>query len=161
MSDLPAKPPRLSLTEMTELVMPNDTNPLGAIMGGRVMHFIDICGALAAARHAGSICVTASVDSLDFHTPIRVGEVVYLKAVVTWAGRTSIEVMVEVYAENFTGARRHTSTAYLTFVAVGPDGRPTPVPPVIAETPGEERRLREGAERHKERLARRAAHQRM
>ncbi len=148
MAELAGKPPRLSVTDMTELVMPNDANPLGNIMGGRVMHLIDVCAGVCAARHAGTVCVTASVDYLDFRHPIKVGEVIELRGVVTWAGRTSIELMVEVYAEGYGTGRRLTSTAFLTFVALDQDGQPTAVPPVLPETPEEKRRY-EGAEQRR------------
>ena len=154
-----AKPPRLSAVEMTEIVLPNDANPLGNMLGGRVLHYIDMAAAVAAIRHAGNPCVTASFDSVDFHTPIHVGEACILKAKVTCAGRTSLEVNVEVYAENLiTGQRRHTTTAFTTFVAIDPaTGQPAPVPAVEPET-DEERRLLEGAQvRRAERLARRGA----
>ncbi len=151
------KPARLSAVEMTEVVLPNDANPLGNMLGGRVLHYIDMAAAVAAVRHAGNPCVTASFDSVDFHTPIHVGEAIILKAKVTWTGQTSLEVLVEVYAENLmTGERRHTTTAFTTFVALDPaTGRPTQVPPLVVETE-EERQLYEGAlTRRAERLARR------
>lgn len=153
MAELVGKPPRLSVTEMTELVMPNDANPLGAIMGGRVMHLIDVCAGICAARHAGNVCVTASVDYLDFRHPIKVGEVIDLHGVVTWSGRTSLEVMVEVYAEGYGTGRRLTSTAYLTFVALDREGRPTLVPPVTPETPDEQRRYQDAEQRRAARMA--------
>jgi acyl-CoA hydrolase len=157
MTELTAKPPRLSAVEMTELVLPNDANPLGNMLGGRVLHFIDLAAAIAANRHTGRPCVTASFDSVDFLAPIKVGEVCLLKARVTWAGRTSVEVYVEVFAENpTTGERRVTTTAFTTFVALDPaTGKPCPVPPVAPETE-EERALFEGAQaRRAQRLARR------
>jgi acyl-CoA hydrolase len=155
---LSPKPPRLSEVEMTEVVLPNDANPLGNMLGGRVLHFIDMAAAVAAIRHARNMCVTASFDSVDFHTPIHVGEACILKAKVTWAGHTSLEVYVEVYAENIrTGERRHTTTAFTTFVAIDPaTGKPASVPPVVPET-DDERKLFEGAIlRRAERMARRA-----
>lgn len=151
------KPPRLSAVEMTEMVLPNDANPLGNMLGGRVLHHIDMAAAVAAIRHSGNPCVTASFDSVDFLTAIHVGEACILKAKVTWAGRTSLEVNVEVYAENLrTGERRLTTTAFTTFVAIDPaTGKPAPVPPVAPETE-EEQRLFAGAQlRRAERLARR------
>lgn len=160
MTELMGKPPGLSLTEMTELVMPNDTNPLGAIMGGRVMHLIDVCGGIAASRHAGRICVTAAVDYLDFRHPIHVGEVIHLRAVATWAGKTSIEVMVEVYAEGFGSERRLTSRAFLTFVALDASGKPVPVPPVLPETESEARNFQDALARRETRMAQRAREQR-
>lgn len=156
--DLQPKPVRQSIVEMTELVLPNDANQLGNILGGRVMHLIDICAAMAAARHARRVCVTASVDNLSFEHPIKVGQAVNLKAWVNYTARTSMEVQVEVYAEDLlTGERHHTSTALLTFVAVDEEGRPAPVPPVLPETPEEQRRYAEAEKRRAERLARRSS----
>lgn len=152
------KPPRLSAVEMTEVVLPNDANPLGNMLGGRVLHLIDMAAAVAAIRHAGYPCVTASFDSVDFLTPIHVGEACILRARVTWAGRTSLEVYVDVQAENMlTGERRQTTTAFTTFVALDPStGKPAMVPPVLPETQ-DERSLYAGASaRRAERLARRA-----
>lgn len=152
-----AKPPRLSAVEMTEVVLPNDANPLGNMLGGRVLHMIDMAAAVAAIRHAGNPCVTASFDSVDFLTPIHVGEACILRAKVTWTGRTSVEVYVEVHAENMlTGVRRHTTTAFTTFVAVDPaTGRPAAVPPVLPETEEEKRMFEGAALRRDARLARR------
>ncbi|MFO7173544.1 MAG: acyl-CoA thioesterase [Bacillota bacterium] len=145
---LPGKTPAESAVQMTELVLPNDANILGNMLGGRVMHYIDIAGALAAARHAGRVCVTASMERLDFLHPIRVGDVIVLEARVHWAGRTSIEVGVQVYAERIGGGeRRKTCEAILTYVAVDDQGRPTPVPPVIPTTPEEEERYRQAEAR--------------
>ncbi|HEY3367626.1 MAG TPA: acyl-CoA thioesterase [Symbiobacteriaceae bacterium] len=157
---LVAKPPRASAVEMIEMVLPNDANPLGNMLGGRVLHHIDMAAALAAIRHAGNPCVTASFDSVDFLTPIHIGDVCILKAQVTWAGHTSVEVYVEVFAETLvTGVRRPATTAFTTFVALDPaTGKPAPVPPVTPET-DDERRLYEGATRRRaERLARRVHH---
>ncbi|HYF92285.1 MAG TPA: acyl-CoA thioesterase [Symbiobacteriaceae bacterium] len=154
---LKAKPPRLSAVEMTEVVLPNDANPLGNMLGGRVLHLIDMAAAVAAIRHAGNPCVTASFDSVDFLTPIHVGEACILKAKVTGTGHTSLEVYVEVHAENLlTGERRHTTTAFTTFVAVDPaTGRPAQVPPLAPETEEEKRMHAEAGTRRAERLARR------
>lgn len=152
-----AKPPRLSAVEMTEVVLPNDANPLGNMLGGRVLHLIDMAAAVAAIRHAGNPCVTASFDSVDFLTPIHVGEACILKAKVAWSGRTSLEVYVDVYAENLlTGERRHTTTAFTTFVALDPaTGQPAPVPAVAPETAEEKRLFESARQRRAERLARR------
>lgn len=152
------KPPRLSAVEMTEIVLPNDANPLGNMLGGRVLHLIDIAAAIAASRHCGRPCVTASIDGVDFLHPIKVGQVVVLRSQVNWAGRTSIEVGVEVYAEDVwtTGECTHTCSALLTFVAVDPaTGKPTPVPPVVAETEVEKSRHRGAQVRRMERMQRR------
>jgi acyl-CoA hydrolase len=139
---------------MIEIVLPQDANLLGNILGGRVMHLIDIAGAIAAHRHCHRQVVTASVDHLDFLNPIRVGELIVLEAQVNRAFRTSIEVGVEVYSENYSkGDRKHTTTAFLTFVAIDESGNPRPVPPVILKTAEERRRYREALERRKTRLA--------
>lgn len=136
-----ARPARISQAEMTEMVLPNDANVLGNVLGGRVMHLVDLCGAIAACRHAGRVSVTASIDHMDFRFPIRVGELVVLKASVNRAFHSSMEVGVKVFAESMTtGERRHTSSAYLTYVALDEQGRRCPVPPVLAETEIERRR---------------------
>lgn len=150
----PGKPVSASRSEIVEAVLPNDANPLGAMLGGRVMHLIDIAGALAAHRHSNSHVVTASVDYLDFRFPIRVGEWIVLKSSVIRVFHTSMEVGVKVFSENvLTGERKHTSSAYLTFVAIDADRKPIPVPPLILETDEDRRRFREAAERRKIRLA--------
>jgi acyl-CoA hydrolase len=135
---------------MLELVLPSDANVLGNMLGGRVMHHMDICAAVAAQRHAGHVCVTASVDRIDFRAPVRVGELLVLKSSVNYAGRTSMEVGVLCMGEDArTGMRRHTASAYFTFVALDDSGRPTPVPPVRPDSPVEIRRF-EAAKRRKE-----------
>jgi len=154
---LPGRPVSASRTEMIELVLPQDANLLGNILGGRVMHLIDIAGAIAAHRHCHLPVVTASVDHLDFLNPVRLGELIVLEAQVNRAFRTSVEVGVEVYSENFVKRdRKHTTTAFLTFVAIAPEGHPSPVPPLIVKTPEERHRYREAGERRKARLAARA-----
>ncbi len=135
-------PPRLagkraseSATEMVQVVLPNDANPLGFILGGTVMHLIDIAGAIASHRHTRSLLVTAAVDGLQFLHPIKVGDLIILKARVTAAWSTSLEVEVEVFSEEtLTGLRRLTSRAYLTFVAIDREGKRHPVPPLVLET---------------------------
>lgn len=150
------KPVSASRSEMVEVVLPNDTNPLGFILGGRVMHLMDIAAAIAAHRHSNSHVVTASVDYVDFRNPIRVGDLIILRSSVTRVFNTSMEVGVKVYSENVTsGERKHTSSAYLTFVAVDGDLKPHTIPPLILETPEERRRYREAALRRKIRLAQR------
>lgn len=142
-----------SRSEIVEAVLPNDANPLGNMLGGRVMHLIDIAGALAAHRHANSHVVTASVDYLDFRFPIRVGEWIVLKSSVNRVFRTSMEVGVKVFSENIlTGERKHTSSAYLTFVAIDQNRVPHPVPPLILETQDDRRRFAEAGERRRYRL---------
>ncbi len=146
-----------SVTEMTELVLPNDSNMLGNILGGRVMHFIDLAAAITCARHAGHVAVTASMDSVDFRHPIRVGQVIELQARLNWVGSTSMEVEVQVFCQDLrVGTRVLTSTAFLTFVALDDEGRPVRVPPLVLTTPDEERRFREAEERRAERLRRRS-----
>ena len=158
MSTHAGKPVRLSQAEMTELVLPNDANMLGNILGGKVMHLVDLCGAIAACRHSGTVAVTASVDHMDFRYPILVGQLVVLKASVNRAFKTSMEVGVKVYSENMlSGERRHTSTAYLTFVALDDNGQRVAVPPVVPETADEQRRFEAAATRRAYRLRQRAA----
>ena len=154
---LPGRSVSASRTEMIEVVLPQDANPLGTILGGRVMHLIDIAGAIATHRHSHRQAVTASVDHLDFLNPIRVGELIVLESQVNRAFTTSVEVGVEVFSENYvTGERKHTTTAFLTYVAIDEGGNPIPVPPLIPKTPEERRRYREAGERRKARLATRA-----
>src|SRR5437667_6689337 len=152
---LKGKPVSASRSEMTEIVLPAQTNPLGKLLGGQVMHFVDMAAALAAHRHSNSYVVTASVDYIDFRNAVNLGEIVNLKSQVNRVFHTSMEVGVEVYSENaMTGERKHTTTAYVTFVAVDEHTRmPKPVPPLILKTAGERRRYREAAERRKTGLA--------
>jgi acyl-CoA hydrolase len=139
---------------MLELVLPSDANLLGNMLGGRVMHHMDICAAVAAQRHAGRVCVTASVDRIDFEAPVQVGELLVLKASVNFAGRTSMEVGVLCLAENpRTGARRHTASAYFTFVALTDELRPAAVPPIRPDTPVEIRRYEAARARREARIA--------
>lgn len=141
---------------MTELVLPNDTNQLGNLLGGRLMHWMDIAMAIAAARHTGFVCVTASVDEINFLKPIRLGDVVTLYASVNRVFRTSMEVGVKVFAENIkAGTLVHTNSAYMTFVGLNAEGRPTPAPQVIPETTHELRRFDDALERRNRRLAHR------
>jgi acyl-CoA hydrolase len=139
---------------MLELVLPSDANLLGNMLGGRVMHHMDMCAAIAAQRHAGRVCVTASVDRIDFEAPVRIGEVLVLKASVNYAGRTSMEVGVLCLAEDpRTGMRHHTASAYFTFVALGEDLKPVAVPPVRPDSPLEQRRHEAGRLRREARVA--------
>ena len=143
---------------MVQVVLPNDANPLGFILGGSVMHLIDIAGAIACHRHTRSLLVTAAVDGLQFLHAIKVGDLIILKAQVTAAWRTSLEVEVEVFSEEIlTGVRLMTSRAYLTFVAIDRDGRRIPVPGLILETEEEKRRAAEADVRRAERLEARQA----
>ena len=154
---LTPKRPAESATEMTQVVLPNDANPLGFILGGTVMHLIDIAGAIASFRHTRTRVVTASVDDLQFLHPIKVGDLIILKARVTCAFTTSLEVEVEVFSEEtLTGKRRMTSRAYLTFVAIGEHGERVPVPPLALETAEDQRVATAAHERRASRLQRRA-----
>ncbi len=148
------KPVHDSLSEYSELALPNDANGLGAVLGGKVMHLVDLAGAMAAMRHARRPVVTASVDSLHFLHPVRIGELMVLRSSVNRVFRTSMEVGVYVTTENLmTGERLHTCSAYLTFVALNKEGRATEVPAVLPETEDEKRRYREAGERREYRLA--------
>ena len=147
------KRPSESATEMVQVVLPNDANPLGFILGGTVMHLIDIAGAIACHRHTRSLLVTAAVDDLQFLYPIKVGDLIILESRVTCTFRTSLEVQVDVYSEEIlTGKRRQTSRAYLTFVTIDADGGRVPVTPLLVDS-DEERRVGEDArKRRAERL---------
>jgi acyl-CoA hydrolase len=162
MTTPPPKRPSESATEMVQVVLPNDANPLGFILGGTVMHLIDIAGAVACHRHTRSLLVTAAVDGLQFLHPIKVGDLIILKACVTAAWGSSLEVEVDVFSEEtLTGVRRMTSRAHLTFVAVDRDGARLPIPGLILETEEEKRKAAEAGGRRTERLkARRALEQR-
>jgi acyl-CoA hydrolase len=141
---------------MAEHVLPNDTNPHGTIFGGRVMALIDIAATLAASRHCRKPVVTASIDELVFHHPVKMGHFVLLEAVVNEAFSTSMEIGVNVYSENpFTGERRHTTTAFTTFVALDELGRPASVPPLLPETDEETQRQADARVRKEERMERR------
>lgn len=149
-----SKTPSESMVEMTELILPNDTNVLGNLLGGRLMHWIDIAGAMAASRHSNSVVATVALDSLDFRHPVRCGELLILKAKLTWVGRTSMEVIVEVYAENYrSGAIIKTNQAYITFVALDEGGEPREVPRLILETDDERAEYEGGKKRREKRLA--------
>jgi acyl-CoA hydrolase len=147
-----------SATETVQVVLPNDSNPLGFILGGTVMHLIDIAGAIACHRHTRSLLVTAAVDGLQFLHPIKVGDFIILRSRVTAAWATSLEVEVEVFSEEtLTGLRRMTSRAYLTFVAIDREGRRLPIPGLVLETDEEQRRAREADTRRAARLDARKA----
>jgi acyl-CoA hydrolase len=151
-----ARPVSASRTEMTEIILPQDANVLGAALGGRVMHQLDMVAAVAALRHCRAPVVTVSVDHIDFRSPIQVGELMILKSSVNRAFRTSLEVGVKVFSENpLTGERRHTTSAYLTFVALDANRQPTIVPPVSCQTAEDRRRYRDALARRKIRLAER------
>jgi acyl-CoA hydrolase len=147
-SSLEGLPVRHSQAEMSELVLPNDANPLGALLGGRLMHWIDLAGAMAAHRHSRSYAVTASVDHIDFLVPVRVGSLVVLRSSVNRAFRTSMEVGVKVWVEDYIrDTRQHVASAHLTFVAVDGKGGRVLVPPVIPETDEQQRRYDDAGRR--------------
>ncbi|MFC7096208.1 acyl-CoA thioesterase [Halobaculum marinum] len=138
---------------MTELILPNDTNNLGRALGGAVLHWMDICGAIAAMRFSRRQCVTASMDHVDFIAPIDLAEVAVLEAYVFNTGRTSVDVKVDVRAENpKTGEQHQTTTSFLTFVALDDDGTPTPVPSLDCPTPEEEALRQEATEERRTQL---------
>src|SRR3954469_6026300 len=138
-----------SATEMVQVVLPNDANPLGFILGGTVMHLIDIAGAIACHRHTRTLLVTAAVDDLQFLHSIKVGDLIILKSRVTCVFKTSLEVQVDVFSEEIlTGHRRLTSRAFLTFVAIARDGTKVTVPPLLVET-DDERKVCEAAQRRR------------
>lgn len=147
------KTPSESAVEMTELVLPNDTNILGNLLGGRMMHWMDIAGAMAATRHSNRVVATIAVDGLDFRHPVHVGEIVILRAKISWVGRTSMEVIVNAYAEDIkAGTCIHTNKAYFTFVALDDNQKPTPVPRLKPETPEEISEYQHGEERRARRI---------
>lgn len=142
------RPVRDSQSEMAEIVLPNDANPLNALLGGRLMHWIDLAGAMAAHRHSRNYVVTASIDHLDFLVPVHVGDLVLLRSSVNRVFHTSMEVGVKVFVENYIhDSCQHVSSAYLTFVAVDAAGRRLPVPAVIPETEDERRRYEDAGRR--------------
>src|SRR5437667_9918268 len=132
---LTPRPVSESISEMTEIVLPNDANPLNALLGGRLMHWIDLAGAMAAHRHSRQYVVTASIDHLDFLVPVRVGDFVVLRSSVNRVFHTSMEVGVKAFVENYIqDSCHHVSSAYLTFVAIDAAGRRLPVPALSRET---------------------------
>ena len=158
MTSIAAKRASESATEMVQVVLPNDANPLGYILGGTVMHLIDIAGAIACHRHTRSLLVTAAVDDLQFLHSIKVGDLIILKAHVTCVFTTSLEVQVDVFSEEtLTGRRQLTSRAYLTFVAIDRGGGRVPIPPLIIETDEERRVCEEAHVRRAARLRKKAA----
>lgn len=138
---------------MSELVLPNHTNQLGNLLGGQLMLWIDICAALCAAKHSQRVCVTASVDRIDFHHPIKLANMVTLVASVNRVFNTSLEIGVKVFAESLIeGKKVHTNTAYLTFVSIDENGKPVPAPFAEPETEEELRRYEEALQRRENRL---------
>lgn len=151
--ELPGKPVRDSYVEMVQIVRPGDANALGIAFGGTVVAWMDMAAAVAALRHARRPVVTASIDNLNFLSPIHVGEFVIIRAAVHYTHRTSMEVGVWIESENpLTGERKQTTHGYLTFVALDERGRPAPVPPVIPETPEERARYEEAKRRREYKL---------
>ncbi len=137
---------------MHELILPNDTNLLGNVLGGRVMHLMDMCAAMSAYKHARTAVVTASVDQMDFLAPAKMGDIMILKSSVNYTGKSSMEIGVRIESENpKTGDMYHTSSAYLTFVSINDNGKPQGVPMVIPETAVEKRRFDEGEQRYNQR----------
>jgi acyl-CoA hydrolase len=159
LTELAGKPVRESQSEYAELALPNDANTYGFMLGGRVMHLVDLAGAIAGLRHARKPVVTASVDHMNFLHPVRIGQLVRALASVNRVFRTSMEVGVKVLVEDLiTGELKHTSSAYLTFVALDKEGNSTLIPPVIPETDTEKRRYEAAGQRREYRLALRPRH---
>ncbi len=144
--------------ETTHIVMSEDINQLGNLHGGTLMQWVDIIGAVAATRHSRSIVTTAVLDSMDFKHPVPLGGIVTLNACVTWTGRTSLEVRVDVYSERCnTDKKTRTNTAYLVFVALGYDGKPKEVPPFVPKTENEQKEYDRAQKRREERLRKKDA----
>ena len=155
---LPPKRIRASQTVISQLMQLTDANPVGNVHGGAIMRLVDEVAGIAAVRHAGRPVVTMAIDSMAFYSPIFVGNLVTVKASLNYVGRTSMEVGVRVEAEDvLSGQITHTNSAYLVYVAVDENRQPVEVPPLIAETPEEQRRMAEGRQRQEERLRRRKA----
>jgi acyl-CoA hydrolase len=147
------KPMRLSRIQLAQMMQPEHANSQGNVHGGWIMKLADEAGALAATRHAAHRTVTVAVDRMVFHHPIHIGDLVLLNSEVTYAGHTSMEVEVNVIAENpITGSQTHTTAAYLVYVAIGADGKPTRIPPLLAETPEEQTRMDAARDRQQKRL---------
>jgi uncharacterized protein (TIGR00369 family) len=152
---------RASHIQLAQMMMPEHANLQGNVHGGWIMKLADEAGALAAIRHAGRRVVTVAIDQMVFRQPIRIGDLVILEAEVSYAGRTSIEVEVHVIAENpITSQRTHTNAAYLVYVAMGEDGKPVPVPPLLAENSAEKARMKAGQERQQRRLTQKQVEER-
>ena len=150
------RPVSESIAEYTELALPNDANMLGNLLGGKIMHLVDLTGAIAAMKHCRNVVVTASVDHMDFIHPVRIGQMVRLRASVNRAFRTSMEVGVKVWVEDLIeGDIQHVSSAFLTFVAIDAQGRGVAVPPIIPATEEEKRRYEDAGKRREYRLTQR------
>ena len=157
---LPARRPEASRSTLAHIMMVTDTNLFGTVHGGVIMKLVDECGGMAAARHSGGTAVTASMDEMLFLAPVRVGDLVHANAQVTWVGRSSLEVEVEVTAERWDQASAHAThvaSAHLVFVAIDNTGHPRTVPPLVLETEDDRRRYEEAKIRRQHRLARRDA----
>jgi acyl-CoA hydrolase len=151
------KPMRVSRIQLAQLMMPEHANTHGNVHGGWIMKLVDEAGALASTRHAAHRTVTVAIDQMVFHHPIHIGDLVLFNAEVTFAGRTSMEVAVDVIAENpISGEQIHTNAAFLVYVAIDDDGKPTPIPPLVAETPEEQARMDAAVIRQQRRLAQKA-----
>ncbi len=147
---------RESISEYSELALPNDANSLGNLLGGKIMHLVDLAGAIAAMRHSGNVVVTASIDQMQFINPVKLGQLVRLRASVNRVFRTSMEVGVKVWMEDLvSGKVQHVSSAYLTFVAIDTEGKGVPIRPVVPETDDEKRRYEKAGQRREYRLAQR------
>lgn len=150
------RPVRDSRVTLTQVMGPSDANILGNVHGGLIMKLCDEAGGMAAVKHARHPVVTVTVDSMTFLSPVHIGNLLTVQAEVTWVGRTSVETRVLVTAENvLTGEVNHTNTAFFVYVALGDDGRPTPIPPLLCETEAERTRCREAEERRQARLRQR------
>ncbi|MFT4606136.1 MAG: acyl-CoA hydrolase [Rhodothermales bacterium] len=151
--DQEARPVSRSIARMSEIVLPNDTNNLGNLRGGKILHWMDICAAISAQRHSSHVCVTASVDNVQFKSPIGQGEVVMIKSHLNRAFRTSMEIEISVWAENpIAGTKRMSNRAFYTFVAIDAGGTPQPVPALKIESPQEVERYEAAARRREFRL---------
>jgi acyl-CoA hydrolase len=154
------KSPALSRLSLHHLMLPEHANALGNVHGGMIMRWVDEAGAICAMRHAQSPCVTVAIDSMTFRQPVHVGELLSCTGIVTWVGKSSIEVEVHVHAENaVTGALTHTNSAYVVYVAIDASGRPVAVPELELTTDEERLRFADGVERQRARLARAATRQ--
>ncbi len=153
------KPMRASRIQLAQMMMPEHANTHGNVHGGWIMKLVDEAGALASTRHAAHRTVTVAIDQMVFRHPIHIGDLVLFNAEVTYAGRTSMEVEVDVIAENpISGEQIHTNAAYLVYVAIDDDGKPTRIPPLMAETPEEQARMDTAVERQQRRLAQKTDH---
>ena len=154
MPELKPKPVRASLTQISDLTSPINANINGSVFGGVILAIVDKAAAVCAMRHAEKPCVTVAMERVEFLVPIYIGDYIIAEAHINFAGKSSMEVGVEVYAENLSsGTRRHTNSCLVTMVAVGPDGRPTAIPPLSIETPEEKTRFEEARARYQNRRA--------